>query len=99
MKAGYLRMVRDKKAKIEFPAMFCAHKGEEACGGLSDKKAEKEKKVDFYPVYEFRLPRHSEQECRQRDLTYSAPLYVNSRLLVKEPGKSRKRTFSSVICL
>lgn len=26
--------------------------------------------------YEFREPRYSEQECRQRDLTYSAPLYI-----------------------
>jgi DNA-directed RNA polymerase subunit beta len=25
--------------------------------------------------YEFREPRHSEQECCQRDLTYSVPLY------------------------
>ena len=37
--------------------------------------------------YEFREPRHSEQECRQRDLTYSAPLYVMVRLLVKETGE------------
>jgi len=31
---------------------------------------------------EFRNPRHSVQECRQRDLTYSAPLYFKARLLV-----------------
>ncbi|MBI2980688.1 MAG: DNA-directed RNA polymerase subunit beta [Chloroflexi bacterium] len=35
--------------------------------------------------YEFREPRHSEQECRQRDLTYSAPLYIKARLLIKDP--------------
>ena len=33
--------------------------------------------------YEFREPHHSEQECRQRDLTYSAPLYVRTQLLIK----------------
>ena len=32
--------------------------------------------------YEFREPRHSEQECRQKDLTYSAPLYIKTRLIV-----------------
>ena len=37
--------------------------------------------------YEFREPRHSEQECRQRDLTYSAPLYVKASLLVKATGE------------
>jgi len=40
--------------------------------------------------YEFRTPRHSEQECRQRDLTYSAPLYVKARLLVKETGEIKE---------
>ena len=39
--------------------------------------------------YEFREPRHSEQECLQRDLTYSAPLYVKTRLLVKGTGEIR----------
>ena len=28
--------------------------------------------------YEFRKPHHTEQECRQRDLTYSTPLYAVS---------------------
>ncbi len=37
--------------------------------------------------YEFRKPYHTEQECRQRDLTYSTPLYVRTRLLVKETGE------------
>ena len=34
-------------------------------------------------AYEFRDPRYTEQECTQRDLTYSVPLYVKARLLVK----------------
>ena len=37
--------------------------------------------------YEFRKPYHDEQECRQRGLTYSSPLYVRTRLLVKETGE------------
>jgi len=41
--------------------------------------------------YEFRKPHHTEQECRQRDLTYSAPLYVRARLLVKESGEFKEQ--------
>ena len=41
--------------------------------------------------YEFREPRHSEQECRQRDLTYSAPLYVKAQLLIKATGEIKEQ--------
>jgi len=41
--------------------------------------------------YEFRDPRYSEQECRQRDLTYSVPLYVNTKLLVKATGEIKEQ--------
>jgi DNA-directed RNA polymerase subunit beta len=41
--------------------------------------------------YEFRQPRHSEEECRQRDLTYSAPLYVLAQLLIKETGEIKEQ--------
>jgi len=41
--------------------------------------------------YEFREPYHSEEECRQRDLTYSTPLYVKARLLVKETGEIKEQ--------
>ncbi len=41
--------------------------------------------------YEFREPRYSEQECRQRDLTFSAPLYVKTRLLVKVTGEIKEQ--------
>ena len=34
---------------------------------------------------------YSEQECRQRDLTYSVPLYVRARLLVKETGEIKEQ--------
>jgi DNA-directed RNA polymerase subunit beta len=41
--------------------------------------------------YEFREPRHSEQECRTRDLTYAAPLYVKTRLLIKGTGEIKEQ--------
>src|SRR3972149_8608647 len=41
--------------------------------------------------FEFREPRYSELECRQRDLTYSAPLYVKTRLLVKTTGEIKEQ--------
>jgi DNA-directed RNA polymerase subunit beta len=41
--------------------------------------------------YEFREPHHSEQECRSRDLTYSAPLYVRTQLLIKETGEIKEQ--------
>ncbi len=41
--------------------------------------------------YEFREPRHSEQECRQRGLTYAVPLYVRARLLVKITGEIKEQ--------
>ena len=43
-------------------------------------------KLDFVN-YEFRPPRHSEQECRHRDLTYSTPIYIKARLLIKSTGE------------
>ncbi|MEE8414172.1 MAG: DNA-directed RNA polymerase subunit beta, partial [Dehalococcoidales bacterium] len=41
--------------------------------------------------YEFREPRFSEVECTQRDLTYSAPLYIKTRLLVKATGEIKEQ--------
>ena len=43
--------------------------------------------------YELRRPddNHSESACRQRDLTYSSPLYVKTRLLVKETGEFKEQ--------
>ncbi|MEE9202574.1 MAG: DNA-directed RNA polymerase subunit beta, partial [Dehalococcoidia bacterium] len=37
-----------------------------------------------HPRYEFRLPEHSIEECRERDLTYTSPLYVSTWLRNKE---------------
>ncbi|MFC1953119.1 DNA-directed RNA polymerase subunit beta [Chloroflexota bacterium] len=41
--------------------------------------------------YEFREPRYSEYECSQRDLTFSAPLYIKTRLLVKATGEIKEQ--------
>mgnify|MGYP001474137766 FL=1 len=41
--------------------------------------------------YEFREPPFSEQECRQRDLTFSSPLYVKTRLLFKATGEIKEQ--------
>ena len=43
--------------------------------------------------YEFRIPSDwkNEQECRQQDLTYSVPLYVRAKLLVKGTGEIKKQ--------
>ena len=42
--------------------------------------------------YEFRPPRHSEQECRHRDLTYSTSIYVKARLLLKSTGEIKEES-------
>ena len=41
--------------------------------------------------YEFRQPHYNEYECHQRDLTYSAPLYVKAKLLIKETGEIKEQ--------
>jgi DNA-directed RNA polymerase subunit beta len=37
--------------------------------------------------FEFGEPRFNEAECRERDMTYSVPLRVKTRLLIKETGE------------
>lgn len=41
--------------------------------------------------YEFREPSHTVNKCRQRDASYSAPLYVSARLIVKETGEMKEQ--------
>src|SRR5438045_9362593 len=36
--------------------------------------------------YSFGTPKYSEWECRERDMTYSVPLRVRTRLLANETG-------------
>ena len=37
--------------------------------------------------HEFGEPKYCEAECRERDMTYAAPLRVNVQLIVKESGE------------
>ena len=41
--------------------------------------------------YEFRQPPCSVDQCRQRDITYAAPLYVRAKLLVKDTGEIKEQ--------
>ncbi len=43
------------------------------------------------PRYTFFPPKHSEEECRDRDLTYSSPLHVTAWLLVKDTGEWKEQ--------
>ena len=41
--------------------------------------------------YRFDEPKYSQEECRERDATYAAPLRVNVQLLVKETGEIKEQ--------
>ena len=41
--------------------------------------------------YEFRQPQFTIEECYQRDITYSAPLYVKAQLIVKDTGEIKEQ--------
>ncbi|MEK7397954.1 MAG: DNA-directed RNA polymerase subunit beta, partial [Candidatus Poribacteria bacterium] len=41
--------------------------------------------------YAFKQSKYNEHECRQREMTYAAPLYVKVQLLVKETGEIKEQ--------
>jgi DNA-directed RNA polymerase subunit beta len=41
--------------------------------------------------HEFGEPKYCEAECRERDMTYAAPLRVNAHLVVKETGEVKEQ--------
>ncbi len=41
--------------------------------------------------YSFGEPKYTQEECRERDVTYSAPLRVNVELVVKETGEIKEQ--------
>ena len=45
----------------------------------------------YFRDYFFRPPKHSQEECRERDMTYSAPLYVTVELHVKDTGEIKEQ--------
>ena len=49
-------------------------------------------KMDLvFGEYEFREPKHSQGECRERDMTFSAPLFVDVELRIKESGEIKEQ--------
>ena len=41
--------------------------------------------------HEFQTPKYTEEECRAREITYAAPLYITTRLLIKETGEMKQQ--------
>ena len=49
-------------------------------------------KMDLvFGEYEFREPKHSMDECRERDATFAAPLFVDVELRIKESGEIKEQ--------
>ncbi len=42
-------------------------------------------------THEFQAPKYTELECRRRESTYSAPLYVTARLDVRDTGEKKQQ--------
>ena len=41
--------------------------------------------------HDFQPPKYTEKECRTREITYAAPLYITTRLLIKETGEMKEQ--------
>ena len=51
-----------------------------------------EKKYELhFQEHEFRPPKYSPQECKEREITFSQPLYVRTRLVMKETGEIKEQ--------
>ena len=44
-----------------------------------------------FQEHEFRPAKYSPQECKEREITYSQPLYVRTRLVMKETGEIKEQ--------
>lgn len=52
----------------------------------------KQDEPDFgQPRYTFREPKYTEEQCRERDITYASPLYVTVWLNIKEIGEVKEQ--------
>ena len=50
------------------------------------------KKYDLHFLeHYFRDPKYSPQECKEREITYSKPMYVKTRLVMKESGEIKEQ--------
>lgn len=45
-----------------------------------------------FGTHQFRQPKHTEEECREKEITFEAPLYVTVELEVKETGEIKEQT-------
>ena len=51
-----------------------------------------EKKYELeFGEHEFRPAKYSPQECKEREITFSQPLYVRTRLVMKETGEIKEQ--------
>ncbi len=49
-------------------------------------------KMDLvFGEYEFRQPKHNQADCRERDMTFAAPLFVDVELRIKESGEIKEQ--------
>ncbi len=44
-----------------------------------------------FQEHEFRPPKYSPQECKEREITFSQPLYVKTQLVMKETGEIKEQ--------
>ena len=44
-----------------------------------------------FQEHEFRPPKYSPQECKEREITFSQPLYVRTQLVMKETGEIKEQ--------
>ena len=45
-----------------------------------------------FGAHAFRAPKYTEEQCREKEATYEAPLYVTVELEVKETGEIKEQT-------
>ena len=45
-----------------------------------------------FEEYEFRAPKATEQECREKEATFAAALYVTVKLVIRETGEIKEQT-------
>jgi DNA-directed RNA polymerase subunit beta len=87
--SDYAGLIPLEDVKVERKTVV--HKGEPIT--LEAAQTLRKAKVQSIPVrpYTFGEPKYSQEECRERDTTYSAPLKVWVQLLVKETGEVKEQ--------
>ena len=85
----YVGLIPLEDVKVDRKTLAC--KGERIT--LETAEAMRKAKVASVKVrpYSFGEPKYSQEECRERDMTYSVPLKVWVQLLVKETGEVKEQ--------